>query len=481
MRALMILASHGLVPVLTPVDLLVLRTLYDLLDRTDADDGARDAAVAAFIVKRRHELARHVCEDVGLSIEALDALVGDDDVRTVKKWYCEADCGRWRDVASALVHAEEIRRAAIDVAERSMPADALLRRVGALGNAELSACFTRLFAEKPKLPASSKVISVQIDMAGSTHAKACARKMAGDDEALRQEAYESLYEALIAAEVAFYTQLQSSDDGVPGVELTQCFGVKGIGDEQWSLVVPASDQATDLSNAILRVLAAAQHVASQIQWLELRSSALVDDAESFQDSHLIALPFKVFVDLIGDDAIDVSAMRVAAYCEAIAKRKLFISDLRSLPDIATRLTNQSVFAGLGSLRFATRADYIGWEIDRLFRAAKFAVPGVVTVGDSLMRALGATPTDGLGPIATFESCFQRSFGSAIVNSLRKLSRCIDADELRGIGEEYAVHHVFRSTDLRGLHAAVMRETGEDAVFDKTVEALRVRLDRLPRD
>ena len=139
-------------------------------------------------------------------------------------------------------------------------------------------------------------------------------------------------------------------------------------------------------------------------------------------------------------------------------------------------------------RTAIHADYMGWEVDRFFRATKFALPGIVTVGRTLFeRVVDRSEESGQGLDGTalqgavIECPSDRGPPARFDRSLRYVKKDIAPEDLKGVGEGYTVYRVIRGQDLLGLHDAWADETIMDDTFDvftsEMAQAERQRLQR----
>ena len=100
------------------------------------------------------------------------------------------------------------------------------------------------------------------------------------------------------------------------------------------------------------------------------------------------------------------------------------------------------------LSTAIRTDYVGLEIDRFFRVTKFCKPRMLTVGDTFLRALdfAIEPIDDvhahLGVKVLTQRVPHKGAGGWASNRSHVISHRLRADELKGVGEPYTLHHVF---------------------------------------
>ena len=300
------------------------------------------------------------------------------------------------------------------------------------------------------------VISISMDVCGSTEVKTRMRACARDDEELA-EWYKAFHQQFLLSEWRFYTQL--FQDGHCGLDWAwkRAFVVKGIGDEIWLLYEVDKDDLWKLSSLAARLFHAALTVADRsIYW----TSASDDKEPGDRPFETKKLPLKFYIDIL-DDAFEVSGPR----CDFVTKR---------LPEIigADEISNNGDFIELGNrlhagslmgdgrrLITAVRSDYIGWEVDRFFRATKFALPSVVTVGQALFERVvdrseeSEEGLDGTGLQKAVIECplDREGLSTRFDHSLRYVKKDIAPECLKGVGEGYTVYRVIRGSDLLGLH------------------------------
>ena len=308
---------------------------------------------------------------------------------------------------------------------------------------------------------ASKVISISMDVCGSTEAKARMRACARDEEELH-EWYEWFHREFLSLECRFYTQLFQPVQGEIEWDWRHAFVVKGIGDEIWLLFEIPEHDLWKLPSLIARLLHAALTVANRpIRW-----TSAPDDVEKFaagtwETRHL---PLKFYVDLL-DDAFEVSGPRRDFVMEHVTQilgpEKSWNSE--DFIEFGNRLHAGSLMGDGRRLVTTIRTDYIGWEVDRFFRATKYALPGVVTVGRALFkRAFGLPqhPDEHVGCtnlMKTVLQCHVQQHGSAhLEHCFRYVPKNVPLKKLKGVGEGYTVYRVLRRNDLLGL-----RHTGAD--------------------
>ena len=175
-----------------------------------------------------------------------------------------------------------------------------------------------------------------------------------------------------------------------------------------------------------------------------------------------------------DDTYEVSGQRCDFVTERLpeilgAKESL---NNRDFIELGNRLHAGSLMGDGRRLIQTIRTDYIGWEVDRFFRATKFALPLVATVGENLFDQVFNDPKksgkslDGTGLQKAVIECPIDQGGSARYdNDFRYCKKDIAPKELKGVGEDYTVYWVLRKNDLLGLHHTCANETIMKETFD----------------
>jgi hypothetical protein len=313
-----------------------------------------------------------------------------------------------------------------------------------------------------------RMISLSIDVVGSTAAKAMLRDLAAD-EARRDQRYTEYYRNFLWEEGRFYDALFAAGAWGfgPPLDWRKLFVVKGIGDELW-LTYDVSDVSEDhetadaeIGRATVRLVGAALGLVARmvdVGGLEHDTGPTFNpDVEETMRYARKALPFKVTMDLI-EDAIEISDMRmefltprVGAYLAAGQREPG--SPVRPGPfgaedvEILNRL-NAGSFALVGGhrLRQVYRSDLIGTDVDRFFRITKEALPGCVMIGDALFSRLSTAP---YGVIAADLEQVELLYAPDLNRPTSKVrsgqpvlvkTTTIPEKELKGIGRSYVVRH-----------------------------------------
>ena len=340
----------------------------------------------------------------------------------------------------------------------------------------------------PQLEAEHQplLVSLSIDMAGSTEAKTRMLALAADDERCH-ELYRQLYREFLRHEDRFYAALFSTSAGFhgPALDWRRLFVVKGIGDEIWILYELDRGSKDDRRSAPVRLLSAALSlVAEVIAWGGTERSSdptTTPDEEMQQRFDRMDLAYKVHMDLIVD-ALEISGVR-AEYVGGNVGRYLGRENARfdgDAADLAGRL-NAGQFDILGRrLRQVFRTDYIGHEVDRFFRTTKAALPGIVTVGQALF--------DHLRPdvkLVAYPGLFRAHLEYELDptqpgsrrgwNDLLFSTREMPASELKGVGYPYRVHCFATRPQLNMLWRRALDEPLVAPILDVFPAELRDRL------
>ena len=162
-----------------------------------------------------------------------------------------------------------------------------------------------------------------------------------------------------------------------------------------------------------------------------------------------------------DDALEVSGPRrdfVTEHLPEIIGAEQVSTD-GDFIELGNRLHAGNLMGDGRRLITTIRTDYIGWQVDRFFRATKFALPSVVTVGQALFEKVvdrSEESKEGLGDTGLQKAvieCPLDQGGSSVRfdHSLRYVKKDIAPECLKGVGEAYTVYRVIRGNDLLGLH------------------------------
>lgn len=350
-------------------------------------------------------------------------------------------------------------------------------------------------------PTRPLLISLSIDVVGSTEAKRRLRDL-GTDGVWRSELYRRFYADFLHKEGRFYAALFEPGPWGrgPPLDWRRLFVVKGIGDELWLLYEPprAEDTCEEaaLVQSAVRLIAAAMELCQSCVSCggtgEDTGSVFDPAVEEKQRHDWMELPFKISIDLV-QDAIEISGQRLdylAGQTSAYLAPPQDGADLQrreqlgaSHVDLLRRLNaGHFELSGGHMLRQAYRTDYIGPDVDRFFRITKFALPGLVMVGDNLMKRLRLDIqeklTCGIEQIQLlFPADLERPESNVSANEpILRMQRRIAPNELKGISDAYIIHHLVGIPALRDLLAGVER----NSFLEPTVAALPPNIRELIR-
>jgi hypothetical protein len=319
------------------------------------------------------------------------------------------------------------------------------------------------------------LISVSIDIAGSTEAKTRLKNLNATPD--RQKDFLRLfYQQFLQREMRFYDHLTKSDHARPfsPMALEQIFYVKGIGDEVWLLIEPSAFDREHLLHLLVLLLNSAQAALSNPMFFAATAIEEGPNFDPVEAERAIAsgyeqlyLPFKVFIDKV-DGAYGISERRATALLPwingALADGRVAYRDLAK---IANRMGMGTGTLTAGTWRNAVRTDYIGHEIDRLFRTAKAAKPLLITVGQNLLDMAdsdAAQLSDGSNCVRNLMvRCNPRSDSASRGLTFHVRAETIPAAKMKGIDKDYRVYHFFDPYLLRGqfAQAAIVKRLADE--------------------
>ena len=321
------------------------------------------------------------------------------------------------------------------------------------------------------------LLSISMDVCSSTAAKTQMKKH-GQGEQRETEWYHKYYREFMWQEFRLYEALFKPGPGEIGWDWRRTFVVKGIGDEIW-LLYTLDDESHSALPALFRCFL---HAAQDVAITPLHLAFPHDDRWcGVEPSKFNFLPLKFYVDFI-EHAVEINGPRHDFMLQKLPKLLGSKSggNLENVADLGKRLNVAHLMLKDGSLLTSFRTDYIGWEVDRFFRATKFAIPSVITVGDSLFKeisALSRVSEKHIGGTCLNEMTFTYPI---LQSSGRRSDRCfvyaknnIKSKDLEGLGEEYTVYNFIRKSnllDLRrtGINPEIMEKTFN--VFTSAMEA-----------
>ena len=327
----------------------------------------------------------------------------------------------------------------------------------------------------------SKVVSISMDVCGSTEAKARMKACARDDKELAKW-YEEFHREFLWREWRFYSLLFR--DGYSGVDWDwkHAFVVKGIGDEIWLLYEVGEHDLWKLGSLVARLLHAALEVAGRpIRWTSAPDEAELPIDGTWETQNL---PLKFYIDIL-DNAFEVSGPRrdfvTERLSEILGPEESWNSE--DFIGLGNRLHAGNLLGDGRRLVTAIRTDYIGWEVDRFFRATKFALPRVVVVGKALFEetfGLPQHPDEDVGDTGLMKTVLrcpiQEGGSERYAHCFRYVKKDITSEDLKGVGEGYTVYRVLRDNDVLGLrHTCADRK-----IMEETLEVFTPEMEQAER-
>jgi hypothetical protein len=231
------------------------------------------------------------------------------------------------------------------------------------------------------------LISVSIDIAGSTAAKGEIVDLFGDDEKSITREYEQLLRQFYSHEAEFYLTLTSF-----GIPIEDIFFIKSIGDEVW-IVLPVrhpypSREFNELANSVL--YASLVSAGREVRYTRaFRDHEGMDLDETDRPRGVVDdLQLKVYVDLL-QHAVHTHEARLQEFLSVLHWFGEKQPDkTAAMEEAMYMLVGGTVTKpGPGVTETEFRSDYIGLDVDRFFRCTKFAQGGVVTVGERFAHGL----------------------------------------------------------------------------------------------
>jgi hypothetical protein len=300
------------------------------------------------------------------------------------------------------------------------------------------------------------LISISLDLAGSTMAKATIRQFSAGDLENTSEQYALLAQGLYDVELRFYEHLLKR-----GVALDQIFCIKTIGDEVWATVtIPDDPAAPETKRLILASIESALDVATHTVTVATPDKSVNWDGTDSAPTdalgmnwHYQYLPMKYYLDVI-DHAADVSPKRRESFDGMYGFLETTLAAKYQMPpgdetrgEILHQISAGMYRAG-GQVR--VRSDFLGYEVDRFFRTTKAATPQAVTLGQNLAARLHLDPTQGRLPDSTtgHTTITPAALGAPKLGRVDDEWKVVRSDlpkeSLPGCDEDYTTYHLFRS-------------------------------------
>jgi len=312
------------------------------------------------------------------------------------------------------------------------------------------------------------LLSISIDLSGSTYAKQLMTTATAPGTKARKQLYEEYLSLLYHIERSFYEAVFESTV----LKFEDLYLLKTIGDEYWfgyHLPMKSEETAAEISVALIEALL---NVVSEDRFLTIvKKDGVADSGGSERRVTNLNLPTKVLIDLI-HEPIELNVQRYEYLKDIVLKASGGGGPLYQINDnyiqCCNRLNLGAADAFAEGHPVHVRDDFIGLEIDRFFRVAKFCQPRLLTIGNSLMEFLSleistvAPGLEGLGVKMVDISSHQEG-----EESLKKylVSQVLPAQEIKGVGEDYSIHHLFGERNLGD--AAYCPQSGVKAMMEPT--------------
>lgn len=287
-----------------------------------------------------------------------------------------------------------------------------------------------------------KLLSISFDVANSTQLKTTISEVAPSHER-KQELLHQYYRYLTRIETELYFKANRA-----GIDLKHLFLVKNIGDELW--YVYQFDDEDGVPASVLELIRIAGDIVGRSvsfvvseRELTLAEEMDYERMPAIQEKR-IGIAVKCFVDIL-DDYIDFSLDRINTVSNELEKLIQPDSQGRGRPETCKELIkalSPSLHLGVitdtgtGIKHDGIRFDPIGHDVDRFFRTGKFALPGVVTIGQRLFASLQAGHTNHEVKIRCKHSPQNYQF-----SYYNFIERHIAKKELKGIGYSYSVYYL----------------------------------------
>lgn len=284
--------------------------------------------------------------------------------------------------------------------------------------------------------AGTPLLSISLDLAGCTEAKAAILRVSARDPDNVAECYAGLFRQFFHHEAGFYLGLLSG--GIPAEDI---FLVKTIGDEVWAVVSCPRDEIGRRAKAVIQAaLITTGKTVSVVAYerkLTEEEELTVPGSLGLQ-SERRELGIKGFVDLI-EKPYEVNALRQEAFLKSIGE----FARAGSGAQAALERLGGFGLSMIGGARASVshRTDFIGFEVDRFFRCTKFAEAGRVKIGRTLAGALPLADGQVLPSCEDGPRDVTFPVSATAMHTVRLARECLREDDLKGIGRGYSVFGV----------------------------------------
>lgn len=295
------------------------------------------------------------------------------------------------------------------------------------------------------------LVSLSIDLCGSTTAKQAIVEASGGDEALMATLYRRYLKMFYGMEHDLYSILAET----PGIDLDRLFLVKLIGDECWYVYEVDENDSPQLNAAALGFIAALLRLFGRDRYLSFHAPEkhTLRPLPESKALRVFNLPIKATMDLLLHP-FEANRERYEYLKDIVLppvdrqRRSLYAVD-RNAAEICERLNLGAVGMFADGPPVRVRRDYIGLEVDRFFRLTGCCKPLLVGVGRTLMSHLDQT-TQPVSRELEHLGVKIISFGPAWAPpKMRKyvIRETISPGRMKGISQGYEIHHLFGERDL----------------------------------
>lgn len=298
-------------------------------------------------------------------------------------------------------------------------------------------------------------ISLSIDLVGSTLAKQGIVTAAGNDLDKRDRYYREYLKLLFSIEREFYINVNQSFEKA-GLSMNRVSLVKSIGDEYWFAVEVDCDDNEDIAAVAWSMIESSLVSISADRYLGIPT----EDEDTLDDEAKATLktnfPIKVLVDIITDPT-EITGLRYQYLKDIFSILRQDSTTVFRVDDAFLALCNRLNIGGsavkASGESLVARYDYIGLEIDRFFRLAKKSRPSILAIGDNLARHLNMTVEDqsedmaDIGVKQLHITPPVHMTDAAMPIETMVIQESIPAEDMKGIGESYMLHHLFTPENL----------------------------------
>lgn len=299
------------------------------------------------------------------------------------------------------------------------------------------------------------LISISIDLCGSTSIKQKIIEISNGNEENVQRLYGEYAKLLFLIEKSFYRHLKNKSS----IDFEKLFLVKGIGDELWFLY--DTDKITENTYEHNQIffdffISCVDVLPADTFYISENDIAFGEwDKEQTIKHERLVVPKKIYLDLVRD-CEEISKWRFDFFKDYI--HELYTEDMRNFKldeekynkiiqnlNVGTILSSSN-----GKTSIAYRTDFIGIEIDRFFRASKYALPGILTCGQSLIESLSINETE-LNQVK--ETAIYTNLQIPHGNSTHRKYDYVHAfkkkTNLKGLSESYTLYYLFLDYMING--------------------------------